>query len=231
MKYEIIGNTVPAVEVMLDEGEAIYTQCGAMSWVTRDVHMATNARGGIFKGLARVFTGESLFQTTYTARADHQTVAFSSPVPGTIIPYDLTGKPDVICRRGAFLCAEPTVDTAVTFTKRFSAGLLGGEGFVLERLSGEGFAFLEIDGDTVEKTLAPGEVLRVNTGNVVAFETTVDYSVEMVKGVGNLLFGDEGMFLTTLKGPGKVYMQTMSINDFAGRIIAMIPSDDKRKKE
>lgn len=223
MQYRIFGTTVPAVEVKLEHGESMYTQSGAMSWMTSGIEMSTNARGGFMKGLARMFAGESMFQSTYTARDDDQLIAFSSTVPGALIAYDLTGKPDLICQKGAFLCAQPSVTFDVVFNKRFGAGMFGGEGFVLEKLSGEGMAFLEVDGDACERTLAPGETLRVDTGNVVAFETTVDYDIETVKGFGNMMFGGEGMFLTTLRGPGKIILQTQSFNDFAGRIIAMIP--------
>ncbi|MEG1842838.1 MAG: TIGR00266 family protein [Clostridia bacterium] len=223
MKYHLIGTTVPAVEVTLDRGESLFTQSGAMSWMTDGIEMQTNTHGGLLKGLGRMFAGESMFQSTFSSDRAGAMIAFSATAPGVIVPYDLTGKPDLICQKGAFLCAQPEVKLNVTLTKRFSGGLLGGEGFVLEKLSGEGLAFLEVDGDAKELTLAPGETLRVDTGNVVAFETTVAYQVETVKGAMNLFFGGEGLFLTRLTGPGKVILQTLSFNDFAGRVIAMIP--------
>lgn len=223
MQYELIGTTVPAVQVTLDQGESMYTQSGAMAWMTEGIDMQTNARGGILKGLGRLFAGESMFQSTYTSERSGSQIGFASTVPGVIMSYDLTGKPDLICQKGAFLCAQQSVDMKVVFTKKFSAGLLGGEGFILEELSGDGMAFLEVDGDAIQRTLAPGETLLVDTGNVVAFETTVSYDVQTVKGGMNMFFGGEGLFLTRLTGPGKVILQTMSFNDFAGRIIAMIP--------
>lgn len=224
MQYQIIGTTVPAVQVTLNRGEALFTQSGAMAWMTQDIEMSTNARGGFFKGLGRMLGGESMFQSTYTARSDGAQIGFASTVPGVVLPYDLTGQPDLICQKGAFLCAQDSVALKTVLTKRFSSGLLGGEGFVLQQLSGDGLCFLEVDGDAVERTLAPGEVLLVDTGNVVAFETTVSYDVQTVKGGMNVFFGGEGLFLTRLTGPGRVVLQTMSFRDFAGRIIAMIPS-------
>ena len=151
-------------------------------------------------------------------------IAFGSTVPGAIVPYDLTGTPGIIAQKSAFLCGEPTVDVKITLTKKFSSGLFGGEGFILQDITGTGTVFLEVDGDMVEKTLADGEVLKVYTGNVVAFEKSVKYEVETVKGLGNILVGGEGLFLTKLTGPGKVILQTQNFNDFAGRIIGMMPS-------
>ena len=130
----------------------------------------------------------------------------------------------MICQKGAFLCAQPTVNLETVFTKKFSAGLFGGEGFILQKVSGNGMLFLEVDGDRVEKQLAPGEVLKVDTGNVVAFEDTVSYSIETVKGIKNIFFGGEGLFLTKLTGPGRVILQTQNFNEFAGRIISMMPA-------
>lgn len=223
MQHRLIGQTVPAVEITLKRGESMYTQSGGMTWQTDGIAMATNTKGGLMKGLARMFAGESLFLTTYTAERDGAQIAFATTVPGSILPYDLTGKPDLLIQKGAFLCAEPNVELKTTFTKRFSSGLVGGEGFILQQLSGTGYAFLEVDGDVVEKDLAPGEVLKVDTGNVVGFEATVSYEVETVKGISNVFFGGEGLFLTRLVGPGHVMLQTQNFADMAGRIISMIP--------
>lgn len=224
MKYELIGNTVPAVEVQLSKGEAMYTQRGGMVWQTEGIEMKTNTKGGLMKGLGRMLAGESLFMSTYTATQEGAMIAFGSTVPGAIVPYDLTGTPGIIAQKCAFLCGEPSVDVKITLTKKFSSGLFGGEGFILQDITGTGTVFLEVDGDMVEKTLADGEVLKVDTGNVVAFEKSVKYEVETVKGLGNILVGGEGLFLTKLTGPGKVILQTQNFNDFAGRIIGMMPS-------
>lgn len=224
MKYELIGNTVPAVEVQLSKGEAMYTQRGGMVWQTEGIEMKTNTKGGLMKGLGRMLAGESLFMSTYTAMQEGAMIAFGSTVPGAIVPYDLTGTPGIIAQKSAFLCGEPSVDVKITLTKKFSSGLFGGEGFILQDITGTGTVFLEVDGDMVEKNLADGEVLKVDTGNVVAFEKSVKYEVETVKGLGNILVGGEGLFLTKLTGPGKVILQTQNFNDFAGRIIGMMPS-------
>ena len=222
MRYNIIGQTVPAVECQLCQGESMYTQSGGMIWQTQGIEMNTNARGGIAKSLGRIFTGESIFMANYTATMDGAIVAFGSTVPGSVVPVNIS-EGDIIAQKGAFLCAEQGVDLQVALTKKFATGLFGGEGFILQRIYGKGMAFLEVDGDMVTRTLAPGEVLKVDTGNVVAFETSVSYDIETVKGLGNIFFGGEGLFLTRLTGPGKIILQTQNFNDFAGRIIARIP--------
>lgn len=224
MKYEIVGKTVPAVEVTLEQGEAMYTQSGGMVWETEGIEMSTNTKGGLMKGLGRMLAGESLFMATYKASKPGAVIAFGSTVPGDVLPVNLTGTPGIYAQKKAFLCAEEGVNTSITLTKKFSAGLFGGEGFILEDISGEGMVFLEVDGDQVVKNLAPGEVLKVDTGNVVAFDKTVQYEIETVKGLGNIFLGGEGLFLTKLTGPGRVILQTQNFNDFASRIIAMMPS-------
>lgn len=224
MQYEIVGKTVPAVEVTLNRGESMYTQSGGMVWQTQGIDMKTNTKGGLAKGLGRMLAGESLFMATYTSTVDNAKIAFGSTVPGDVIAVNLTGTPGIIAQKRAFLCAQEGVNVSVTLTKRLSAGLFGGEGFILEDIRGNGYAFLEVDGDQVVKQLAPGEIIKVDTGNVVAFDKTVQYEVETVKGLGNIFFGGEGLFLTKLTGPGRVVLQTQNFNDFAGRIISMMPS-------
>ena len=223
MRYEIIGATVPAVEVTLNSGESMFTQSGGMIWQTEGINMTTNARGGLAKSLGRMFTGESIFMANYTADRDGAKVTFGSTIPGAVVPIDIS-QGEMIVQKGAFLCAQQSVELKATFTKKLSAGLFGGEGFILQRMYGSGMAFLEVDGDMYERELAPGEVIKVDTGNVVAFDTTVSYDIETVKGLGNIVFGGEGLFLTRLTGPGKIILQTQNFNDFAGRIIARIPS-------
>lgn len=223
MNYQIIGDTVPAVEMTLNAGESVFTQSGGMIWQTEGINMNTNARGGLGRSLGRMFTGESIFMANYTAQTNGAKVAFGATCPGTIVPVDIS-RGEIIAQKRAFLCAEQTVDIKATFTKKISSGLFGGEGFILQRLFGSGMAFLEVDGDMVERVLAPGEVIKVDTGNVVAFESTVNYDVEMVKGLGNILLGGEGLFITRLTGPGKIIIQTQNFNDFAMRIASRIPS-------
>ena len=226
MQYKIIGQTVPVVEITLNGGETVYTQTGGMSYQTDGIEMKTNARGGIMKSLGRMFTGESIFMANYTAERDGATIAFATTVPGNIIPVDLSQMPNgITVQKNAFLCAEDSIETSVTFSKKFSAGLVGGEGFILQKAEGKGMLFLEVDGDPIEKVLQPGEVLKVDTGNVVAFEPSVSYEVEMVKGIGNIFLGGEGIFLTRLVGPGKVILQSQNFGDFVGKIIPFLPTD------
>ena len=225
MQYKLVGNTMPAVEVMFDApGESMYTQSGGMAWMTEGIKMDTNTKGGLLKGVGRMFAGESLFMATYTAEQAGARIAFASTVAGEVLPINIGETGGFICQKGAFLCAEPTVDLSVAFTKRFSSGFFGGEGFILQDITGKGMVFLEIDGDKVIKELAPGEVIKVDTGNVVGFVKTVTYEIETVKGLKNIFLGGEGLFLTRLVGPGKVILQTQNFNDFAGRIASRIPS-------
>ena len=225
MKYQVIGDTMPAVEVIFDQaGESMYTQSGGMAWMSEGVSMDSNMRGGLGKSLGRMFSGESIFMATYRAERPGASIAFASTVAGEVLPVDIGACGGLIAQKGAFLCAQNSVELSVAFTKKLSAGLFGGEGFILQDIHGTGMVFLEIDGNKVEKVLAPGEVLKVDTGNVVAFEKTVNYEIETVKGLKNIFFGGEGLFLTKLTGPGRVILQTQNFNEFAGRIISMMPS-------
>lgn len=224
MDYKIIGETVPVVEIRLKAGETVYTQSGGMAYQSDGISMSTNARGGIMQSLGRMFTGESIFMANYTAQKEGAMVAFASTVPGGIIDLDLaTLQGGMIIQKGAFLCAEANVETSIAFTKKFSAGLFGGEGFILQKATGNGKIFLEVDGDVIQKELAAGEVLKVNTGNVVAFEPSVSYGIETIKGLGNIFLGGEGLFFTKLVGPGKVILQSQNFRDFAGRLIPYMP--------
>lgn len=224
MKYRLIGSVVPAVEILLENsGETVFTQSGGMTWMTEGVEMNTNTRGGLMKGLGRVFSGESLFLAHYTSTKPNSVIAFAAGAPGSIYTLDVSTTGPMTCQKGAFLCAQDSVNLKTVLTKKLSAGFFGGEGFILQEVSGSGVAFLEVDGDLVERELAPGEVLKVDTGNVVAFDSNMSYEIEMVKGAKNILFGGEGLFLTKLTGPGKVIMQTQSIAEFALRIAPYIP--------
>ena len=225
MEYKIIGQTVPAVEMTLRQGEVVYTQSGGMTYQTEGIQMKTNARGGVLKSLGRAFSGESIFMAHYSAETDGAKIAFSTTVPGSIVPVNMTDLPNgLIIQKGSFLCAENTVSTQVTFTKKFSSGLFGGEGFILQKATGTGLLFLEVDGDMITMTLQPGETIKVDTGNVVAFENSVSYQIETVKGLGNIFLGGEGLFLTKLVGPGRVILQTQNFGDFVGRIVPFLPS-------
>ena len=189
MDYKILGQTVPVVEVTMNNGESMYTQTGGMSYQTEGIKMRTNARGGLMKSLGRMFTGESIFMTNYDAEKDGAQIAFATTVPGTILPVDLDKHDEgMILQKGSFLCAEQSVDLKVTFTKKLGAAFFGGEGLILQKATGNGMLFLEVDGDAIEKELADGEVLKVDTGNVVGFEPSVTYTVEMIKGLRKHLF-------------------------------------------
>lgn len=221
--FTVFGGNLPAVSIRLNPGESIYTQSGGMTWMDSGIKMETNMKGGLMKGLGRIISGESLFMATYTSQAPNQEIVIASTFPGHIVAVDVTKSP-IIAQKKAFLCAQPSVSLSAYVAKGIKAGLFGGEGFILQRLSGTGYVFFEIDGSLVEKNLAPGETIKVDTGNVAAFEESVQYQAEMVKGFKNILFGGEGLFLTTLTGPGKVWLQTMSMSEFAKGIIPYLPT-------
>lgn len=230
MKYKKIGSTVPAVEVYYEQvGEEMITQSGGMAWMSDGINMSSDTNGGILAGLGRMLAGESLFMARYRAERAGARIAFAATVAGSIIPLKMANHPNgVICQKGAFLCSQSSVKLEITFSRKFSSGLFGGEGFILEKLSGNGMAFLEVDGDAVEKELKPGEVIKVNTGNVVAFDNGMSYEIETVSGFKNILFGGEGLFLTRLTGPGKVILQTQNIKDFAATLTKYIPSEKQK---
>ena len=222
LRYSIFGGNLPAVSIRLNQGESIYTQSGGMVWMDNAIQMQTNMQGGFGKALGRMFSGDSMFMATYTSAAPDQEITIASTFPGSIADIELTGG-SVIAQKSAFLCAQPTVTLSLHVVKGIGAGLFGGEGFILQRLSGVGHVFLEIDGSLVERVLAPGERIKVDTGNVAAFQESVQYQAEMVKGFKNILFGGEGLFLTTLTGPGKVWLQTMTLPSFAKQLIPFLP--------
>lgn len=224
MKTSIWGNTLPAVTIDLDKGESIYTESGAMAWMSDNIKMETNMKGGFMKGLGRMFSGESLFMATYTAEAPNQSITLASSLPGEIKELQVSSGKEFICQKSAFLCAEPSVELSTYMAKGIRKGLFGGEGFILQKISGNGTAFVELDGSIKEIELAAGEKIKVDTGSVALFESTVKYDVETVKGFKNVLFGGEGLFLTTLTGPGKLYLQTMNIAEFANKIIPYLPT-------
>ena len=221
MQYEIFGGNLPAVTLKLNQNESIYTQSGGMSWMSGSIKMETNMKGGLLKGLGRMLTGDSLFMATYLATADNQEITIASSFPGAIVALDVS-RGDVIVQKSAFLCAQPQV-TASIHTVKGLAGLFGGEGFLLQKLTGSGIAFIEIDGAVCEKNLSPGELLIVDTGNIAAYEAGIQYEVTRVKGFANALFGGEGLINTKLTGPGKVWLQTMTMPGFVTRIIPFLP--------
>ena len=186
------------------------------------IAMETNMSGGLLKGLGRMMSGESLFMATYTATAPNQEIVIASSFPGYIVAAEISRCP-IIAQKSAFLCAQPSVQLSAYVVKRVGAGFFGGEGFIMQRITGSGMVFFEVDGSMVERTLSPSETIKVDTGNVAAFEESVQYSVETVKGFKNILFGGEGLFLTTLTGPGRIWLQTMTMPSFAKRLIPFLP--------
>ena len=227
LNYTIFGDNLPAVSIRLNRGESIYTQSGGMAWMDSGITMTTNVQGGLMKGLGRMFSGESLFMATYTSESPDQEIVIASTFPGHIISIDV-GQTPIVGQKGAFLCAEPNVVLNAFIVKGLGAGLFGGEGFVLQSMKGSGMVFLELDGSVVERVLAPRETIKVDTGNVAAFEDSVGYQVEMVKGFKNVLFGGEGLFLTTLTGPGKVWLLTMTMPRFGKRMVPFLPKSSSK---
>ena len=223
MRYEIFGENLPAVTLYLDKNESVYTQSSGMTWMSADIKMETNMKGGLLKGIGRMLSGDSLFMVTYSGTGSGQSITFSSSFPGNIVTLDASKGP-YICQKSAFLCAESSVTLGTYVLPGLKAGLFGGDGFILQEVSGKGTMFLEIDGSVKEIDLAAGEKLKIQTGNVAAYEKRVKYSVEMVKGFSNILFGGEGLFLTTIEGPGKVWLQTMTLPTFASKIIPFVPT-------
>ncbi len=220
--YKIYGDDMQIVEIELDPGEGVRAEAGAMLYMEDGIEMQTSTGGGIFKGFKRIITGESFFITSFIYHGSGKGhVSFAAPYPGKIIPIDLTrfgGR--ILCQKDAFLCAAAGIEIEVAFTKRLGAGLFGGEGFILQELTGDGMAFIHAGGTILERDLAPGERLRVDTGCLVAIAPTVDYDIQFVGGFKNALFGGEGMFLAVLRGPGKVYLQSLPFSRMADRIYA-----------
>lgn len=228
MKVEIAGGNLPVLTCKLEKGDAIFTETGGMSWMTEGIKMETNTNGGIMKGLGRALSGESIFMNTYTAEKENTEISFASSFPGEILEFDLTNGETIIAQKRAFLCAEKSVQMAMHFRKKIGAGFFGGEGFIMQKITGPGKAYLEIDGSVVKRELAAGEVLQVDNGYVAAMTAGVDLDIQMVKGLKNIVFGGEGLFLTTIKGPGTVWLQSMPISKLAGTIYATMPSGNGR---
>jgi len=209
MRYEIKGGAFPAAVINLNKGEQIYSDKGDMSWRSPLIEMNTTTKGGLLKGIKRSFGGESFFLNTFTSTEDNQEIVFTSSLPGTIKAMNFDGTKNLICQKNAFMCADVSVDSDIVFTKSLTAGLVGGEGFILQKLGGSGTALLEIDGSLAEKTLGDGEKLLVDQGHLAYFEETVTYRIVMVKGLKNKLIGGEGLFLIELVGPGVIGLQTL----------------------
>lgn len=227
MQTEITGEFLPVLTCKLKKGEQVYTETGGMSWMTQNIKMETNTNGGIMKGLGRALAGESIFMNTYTAENDEEEISFASSFPGQILGFDLQNGESIICQKSAFLCAEKSVDMKMQFRKKLGAGFFGGEGFIMQKITGPGKAFLELDGNITKKELKVGETLKIDNGYLAAMTETVTLDITTVKGVKNMIFGGEGIFLTTLTGPGTVWLQSMPINKLAGVIYPYLPITSK----
>lgn len=215
MEAKIVGDMLPAVICKLKNGESVITENGGMSWMDDALEMKTTTNGGIMKGIGRAFAGESIFMNVYTAKKDDAEIAFSSSFPGQILEFDLKEGETIIAQKRAFLCSEKTVDIKMQFRKKLGAGFFGGEGFIMQKITGPGKVYLEIDGNVIKKELKEGEKIKVDNGYVAAMTQDVNLDIETVKGVKNILFGGEGLFVTSLKGPGTVYLQTMPVSKLA----------------
>lgn len=221
MQYEIKGGSFPVVVCQLRDGESMITEKGSMVWMSPNMEMDTKG-GGLGKMFSKAFSGESMFQNIYTARGDGM-IAFGSSFPGKILPIEINQGREIIVQKSAFLASEPTVELSIAFNKKLGAGFFGGEGFIMQRLSGSGMVFVEIDGDLVEYDLAPGQQIVVDTGYVAGYENTVTMDIRQVPGLKNKLIGGEGLFNTYLTGPGRVMLQTMPISNMASALSGYIP--------
>lgn len=226
MRYEIKGGAFPVVICQLENGEQMITEKGSMVWMSPNIEMKTQG-GGLGKMFSKVLSGESMFQNIYTANGSGM-IAFGSSFPGTVKPIEISGMNEMIVQKSAFLASESGVNLSIHFSRKFSAGLFGGEGFIMQRLSGNGMAFVEIDGELIEYDLAPGQKIVVDTGNVAGFTTSVQMEIQQVPGLKNKIFGGEGLFNTVLTGPGRVWLQTMPISNVAASIIPYIPVSNGR---
>ena len=223
MKYEIKGDTLPVVICQLEQGETMITESGSMAWMSPNMKMETNAGGKLSKAFGRLFSGESIFQNTYTAMGGNGLIAFASSFPGSIKPFIISPTQEYIFQKRAFLASESGVTLSVHLHKKFSSGLFGGEGFILQKISGNGIAFAEFDGHVIEYDLKPGQQIVIDSGYLAAMSSTCQLDIQTVPGIKNMLFGGEGFFNTIVTGPGHIWLQTMPISEVAGSIIPYLP--------
>ncbi len=222
MKYSIEGEPMPVVICELEQGEEMVTEAGAMSWMSNNIEMSQEG-GGIGKIFGRMLTGESMFLTHYSSKNAPGMIAFSACFPGVIKPIEITPGYEIIAQKNAFLASTNGVDLSIFFQKKFSSGLFGGEGFIMQKLSGNGMAFLELDGHVKEYILEAGQQMIIASGFLAAMEGTCTLDIQQIKGVKNVLFGGEGLFNTVVTGPGKIWIQTMSIPQTASRLMQYMP--------
>lgn len=218
MRYTIEGSPMPVVICQLESGETMITESGAMSWMTPNMKMETTSGGGLGKMFGRALSGESLFLNRYTAMNGFGEIAFASSFPGDIKAFEITPGSDLVCQKSAFLAATEGVELSTFFQKKLGSGFFGGEGFIMQKLSGNGIAFVEFDGHIKEYTLAPGQQMVIDTGYLAAMESTCSMEIKTVPGVKNMLFGGEGIFNTVITGPGRIWLQSMPVVQLAGTI-------------
>ncbi|HTX78917.1 MAG TPA: TIGR00266 family protein [Longilinea sp.] len=223
IKYHILGTVQQTLAVELQPSQVVYSDAGAMSWMTNSVNMNTTSSGGLGGMLKRAVSGATVFIIDYTAQHEPGLAAFSTDFPGKIIPVELDAGQSVIMHKHAFLCAEKSVTLDVFFTRTLGTAMFGGAGFILQKLTGPGTAFGELDGDAVEYSLKAGEMMRVEPGYVAMFESTVGFDIQMIKGMTNILLGGEGLFLATLTGPGRIWLHSMTASKMAHRLIEYLP--------
>lgn len=224
MDYKIHGTVMQTLDIHLKQGESIYTESGGMAWMRGNIAMETNTRGGVMAGVGRALAGESLFMTTYTCQSPDGLIVFTPEVPGKVLDIQLTPGQSLICQKDSFMCAQDTVKLEMHFRKKLGAGLFGGEGFILQKITGPGIAFIEIPGDVREYDLTAGAVMRVDPGHIAMFEPTVTYDISRVKGLKNIFFSGEGLFLASLTGPGKVWMQSLPLANLAAKLARYLPT-------
>lgn len=224
LNYKIEGGHLPVVICYPEPGQTLCCESGAMSWMSPNMHMETNSGGGVKKALGRLFSGESLFMNEYTAQGSTGMIAFASRFPGSIIPYEVTPGNEIIVQKKGFLAMEKGIDLSIYFQRKLGKGFFGGEGFIMQKVSGNGLIFLEIDGHCVEYTLGAGESIILDTGYLAAMSATCTMDIETIKGAKNIFFGGEGLFNTRVTGPGKVYIQSMPIWQIAQELIPYMPT-------
>ncbi len=224
INYHIMGTVQQVLGVDLQPGQAVFSEAGAMSWMTSTVAMNTHSGGGLGNMFKRAVSGASLFIVDFSANGGPGQVTFSTDFPGKILPFELDAGQTVIMHRHAFITAEKSVNLDIFFTRKLGAGLFGGEGFVLQKLTGPGIVFAELDGDAIEYHLQPNQVLRIEPGHVAMFEASVAFDIEMIKGMTNILMGGEGLFLATLRGPGRIWLHSMTVSHMAHRIAEHLPA-------
>lgn len=223
MEYTITGTVMQTVQITLNQGEGVYTEAGGMSWMTANIDMHSGMKGGLMGGLTRMLSGESLFMTDYTCTSGQGYITFTTETPGKIVPMQLGAGQSIICQRDAFMVAQQGVTLEMSFTKKLGAGLFGGEGFFLQKITGPGLACMELSGEIVEYNLEAGQMLKVDPGHVAMMDPTVTFDIQMVKGIRNMFMSGEGLFLATVAGPGRVWLQSMPLRSLAKRLIPYLP--------